>query len=568
MSKHNTGMNPGLSTNAKAKIYMVALLAWLLVAWHLALVLCSDGLALTNVLAPLSALARLEPTVLGSGITTAPAMIVVGVWVLLIVLFIVAVSVGMASLARRRRLKKQGMVENEALDVRTKGAQKGAHAKDLLEPIAFYNGSPVRPRQEDTGAIVASPRMGKTMYLAVGMIIDAPAAVVATTTKFELVRLTALLRQDIGRVWVFDPEGISRWPDKLRWNVVDGCAEVKTAARRAKAMVAARPVDDGGKNNKFFEDAAVTVLRCFLHAAALGGFTMRDVLTWTRDFSDETPYRVLDNHEDAAPGWGHDLRKFCQGEARETVSSTEMSLSLVLAPLADPRVIEMVCPDDDGESFDPAEFIHSSDTLYLLSEGESGGAAPLVTALLETVIAEGKRASQFTRSGRLSPAITFVLDEVANVAPIPNLPSLMADGGGRGLSVWFFAQAFSQLEARYGRQGAETIWAAAAVKMLLGGSSDDAFLESVSRLLGERRITTANKHLDDDGDASSYSVSTELERKMPISDLREIPEGQALLMYREQPGAIVEIRPYWKRADVKQIRAAEEWCLEEEGITA
>src|SRR5699024_2319669 len=98
------------------------------------------------------------------------------------------------------------------------------------------------------------------------------------------------------------------------------------------------------------------------------------------------------------------------------------------------------------------------------------------TALVSAVVRAGRLASQRTALGRLSPAMTFVLDEVATIAPIPDLPQLMADGGGRGMTPWAVAQDMSQLQTRYGAEGAKTIWGSAAVKLLLGASSNDQFL--------------------------------------------------------------------------------------------
>ena len=252
------------------------------------------------------------------------------------------------------------------------------------------------------------------------------------------------------------------------------------------------------------------------------------------------------------------------------MSSTDMSLALVLKPLADPRVVDMVCPPPPGQEegcFDPTRFASSTDTLYLLCEGGASSTAPLSTALVASVVQCARRVSQRTASGRIEPAMTFILDEVANIAPIPDLPSLMSDGGGRGLSVWAVAQSPSQLRERYGTNGAESIFSAAAAKVLLGGCADDRFLDSVSRLLGERRVSRAGRHYDKRGSTPTYNMTTERERVMPIDQLRTIGEGHALLMYRDIAGAVVELTPWWKRPDAHAFEASMAWALTQEGIT-
>jgi hypothetical protein len=137
--------------------------------------------------------------------------------------------------------------------------------------------------------------------------------------------------------------------------IVAGCADVREAMTRARAMVAARPLNSD-RNSSFFEGASETVLRCLLHAAAIDGQSMREVLAWARDFNDDTPYEILRTNPDAAPGWLQDLRKFCRGAAPETVSSTAMSLGLILEAMADDRVVGLVCPDA-GEGLDVEAFV-------------------------------------------------------------------------------------------------------------------------------------------------------------------------------------------------------------------
>lgn len=556
---------PPLAAKTRANILLLTGGVLLLGAWHVALWATSKGLAFSDVGATLAALVHLDPVNLGEGVTTAGAGVVVSVWLTLV--GVVVGGVAWVVVWRHRRRARSGMVTGVALKKRTStGAPR---EQELLAPIAHYQGRPVRTRSEDSGCVIAPPRQGKTAYLAVGQVIDAAGAVVATSTKVDLLRLTARPRSERGRVWVFDPEEVSAWPTKAHWDIVAGCEDTRAAMERARAMVGARPLE-GSKNAGFFQESAIAVLRCLLHAAALEGLSMREVLTWTRDFEDESPYDILRNHPEAAPGWLQDLTKFTRADARETVDSTNMSLSLVLAPLADSRVVEMVCPPASGHgaAFDPTQFVGSTDTLILLSEGGHSGVAPLITALVSAVVRAGRLASQRTALGRLSPAMTFVLDEVATIAPIPDLPQLMADGGGRGMTPWAVAQDMSQLQTRYGAEGAKTIWGSAAVKLLLGASSNDQFLESVSRLVGEHRITRSSRQYREKGPVPSYNVSSERERVLPIDQLRQIPEGQGLLLYRDLPAAIVDLTPWWKRHDAKALEKANEWALIQEGVTA
>ncbi|HET7475206.1 MAG TPA: TraM recognition domain-containing protein [Dermatophilaceae bacterium] len=455
-----------------------------------------------------------------------------------------AVVAGVSALGRRGQA---------GLATRSQVRRAGT-ADDAGAPFATYLGAPVRARGEDSALTIAPARAGKTTRLAAGRVVDAPGAVVATSTKADLVRLTAHARGR-GRVHVFDPDRLLAWPTTCRWDATAGCADVREATTRARAMVAARPLG-GGRNAGFFEGASQTVLAALLHAAALDGRSMADVLTWARDFTDDTPYDILRTHPGASHGWVDDLRTFCRAGAPETVSSTAMSLGLVLGALTDPAVLDLLCPEP-GTGLDVEAFVRDgTDTLYLVSEGGAGVAtAPLVTAFAAAVVTAARRHSQTTPTGRLDPPLTLVLDEAANVAPLPDLPTLMADGGGRGITTWAFVQSFAQLRTRWGRDGADTIWGATSIKLILGGCTEADDLERLSKLIGDRRVprrsTTTPTGLltrSTTGNAST-STSSERERVLPVEAIARIPTGQALMLYRALPAALITLPGWWERPD-------------------
>jgi type IV secretory pathway TraG/TraD family ATPase VirD4 len=56
--------------------------------------------------------------------------------------------------------------------------------------------------------IYAGPRVGKSTSYVMPAIASAPGAVVATSNKRDLVDATRLIREKLGRVWVFDPQRV------------------------------------------------------------------------------------------------------------------------------------------------------------------------------------------------------------------------------------------------------------------------------------------------------------------------------------------------------------------------
>lgn len=534
-----------------------------LFAWHVAVVV-TTGADFTYPRAGLDAVyASIRMTKNAHG--AAPVTVVtLAVWVG----SLVTVVIGLGVIVLVRSKSRAGGVGTLASAKDLQRSVTPRRSIETTQPFARLNGRDLRLRTEDNGAVVGPPRMGKTMYLVMGLITDASGAVVATGTKPEVYRLTAFGRSQLGRVFVVDPEGVSPWPDKARWDIVAGCEVDEEAQERADALVGSRDLGEGG-NAQFFQEAASTVLRCLLHAAALKpGGSMRDVLRWSRDFSDEEPYEILRNHPAAKDGWIEDLKKFCRGDAHETVSSTDMSLGLVLKCFGLGNVLETVCPPR-GSGFDPSKHYQTKDTIYLLSRsGKTSLAAPVITALVTAIERAARLAAGHTATGRIDVPMTMVLDEVANVAPVRDLASLMSDGGGRGVLVWPFVQSRQQLAQRYGREDAKTILDSASAFLMLSGSKDFDHLKELSDLAGMTRVerTSHSTSSGNSGNGGSTQHSTEREALLAPERIRTMGTGKALMFYRDQAPAIVDLVPWWDRRDKSQFEESIRWTRTKEGL--
>src|SRR3954452_939348 len=77
---------------------------------------------------------------------------------------------------------------------------------------------------EEVVLIVAPPRSGKTAWIG-NVVIDAPGACVATSTRTDLYGHTVRLRSGKGPVAVFNPEDLGGVGSTLRWSPLTGCRE-------------------------------------------------------------------------------------------------------------------------------------------------------------------------------------------------------------------------------------------------------------------------------------------------------------------------------------------------------
>ena len=92
-------------------------------------------------------------------------------------------------------------------------------------------------RCEDVKLTLGGPRHGKSVE-EICRIIDAPGAVIATSTRADLYEKTHRLRAERGPVFVFNPSGIGGIATDVTFDPLTGCTEPKTAVDRAGDLIA------------------------------------------------------------------------------------------------------------------------------------------------------------------------------------------------------------------------------------------------------------------------------------------------------------------------------------------
>lgn len=423
----------------------------------------------------------------------------------------------------------------------------------LVTRIGKLGGKDLWAQSEDSKGVLAPPREGKTNYLAVELVRDAPGPVLATSTKADLLMITGVGRQAKGRVWVLDMEAMTGWPDQVRWNPVAGCDDVEVAIRRGQAWAGAQPMN-GVKGGDWFNSKAGAVLGRLLHVAAISGKSMRDVVTWSNNLQSKEPQNLLHQHgEIAAPGVLEYLEGVANSRAGETTDSIQQTLSGLLEPLAAPRVLEQLSPPP-GQEFDIHRFLTSeADSLVLVCDEQIGlDTAPLVSMFANEVLSEARRISQAERGGRFWPAVRFVLDEAPNLAAFPKMPSIVADSGGRGIEVFWFAQAESQLVDRWGENGAKTILASTNVRYYLPGL-DLETVKPLSEQMGtfDRKRTSMTRQADG---SVSRSQQDEERPVMRPEEIQQLPSRSAIVRYRNLRPMHLQLTPWWERPDAEQIK--------------
>ncbi|MFF5794589.1 type IV secretory system conjugative DNA transfer family protein [Paeniglutamicibacter sp. NPDC012692] len=411
---------------------------------------------------------------------------------------------------------------------------------------------------EDSCWTYAPARAGKTLTIVAPGILGAPGPVLATSTKVDVLTHTAVPRLDVGRVSAFDLEQITGWPHQVVWDPVRGCQDEDEALARGKAW--ARATSKGNvKGGDWFADQAAAVLGRLLHAAALEGRDLRDVMRWAADFTDAEPVEILRRHGAPEPFVARlvDLRSSRAGEA---VDGIKMTLQGLFEPLASGRVLAQLVPEGRA-AFDAEAFLSGRNTVYVIADGDASPLAPLVTMFTDFVFRTAKRLSQQRAGGRLWPVFTMFLDEAPNVAAIRDMPAVLSESGGRGIRVLGFSQSFAQNEARWGTDAARAIQETANVVVLMPGLKREA-LKDYAAEMGTKHRQRRSRSTGRGG--GSTTTSLEEVQVMKAEEIKHLRVGQALVVYRNLPPFVGRMHPLWERKDWKllkeQSRQAERMC--------
>ena len=358
----------------------------------------------------------------------------------------------------------------------------------------------------------------------------------------------------LGPVAVFDPQQLAAGvPGGLRWSPVRGCELPQTAMIRARGLAAGTGMTRGVEGGDFWAGQTEAVLRGLLHAAAVDGRGAADLYRWSLDPAGCADAVAILARSGAAPGWDDALDQAVNADPR-TRDSIWLGVRQALSSLADPRVLDAVTPRA-AEAFDPAAFLSDRGTLFVLGTASgAGAAAALVAALVEDMVETARRIAAASPGGRLDPPLLLALDEIGNLAPLPSLPALMAEGGGTGITTVAVLQSLSQARDRWGEQAANTIWDAAIAKVILGGGSNARDLADLSALIGERDEDVHSTSRDHRGGRTT-SWNT---RRIPVMDtsrLRTLPFGTGVLLLRSAAPIVLDLQPWSARRDAAALAA-------------
>lgn len=288
--------------------------------------------------------------------------------------------------------------------------------------------------------------------LALRAIHAARGPLLVVTSDPALCTMARDVRRTLGPTHVYDPGHLTDAPARVRWSPVAGCTSRRTSALRATALLApVRPLRGG---DPAVTDTATTLLGCWLHAAAVAGLPFRQVHRWASGASAHEPVRILRTHPQATSGSAGELESALTAHPERRSSAQEL-ITLALGAMSAVHIRD-ACAPTRADSLAVESFAAEGGTLLVVGEAIDDprtrpGAMPLLTALAADVVERGRRMAERSSAGRLDPPLTLVLDDIASVAPVPELPELLADAHELGMPTTLLVRSEEQLRARWPR---------------------------------------------------------------------------------------------------------------------
>jgi type IV secretory pathway TraG/TraD family ATPase VirD4 len=364
-------------------------------------------------------------------------------------------------------------------------------------------------------------------------------------------RATAPSRGAEGWSFLYDPSGEVECPpgvERIGWSPLTTASNWDAAVVTADAMVGASRLSGQRAGEHHWSERAGALLSTLIHAAATEELPMRDVLQWIDRHNGAPALEILDsNAGEDAPATDL-LAGIVATDSREQSSIWSTASGVVAAYRT-----KAALASTREASLDFDAFCAGPNTLYLCASGRRQRQfAPLVVAMVGDV-----RDAAYTRSrdGSAGPPTLLALDEVANIAPIPDLPAMVSEGAGQGLLILACLQDLSQARTRWG-PAADGFLSLFGTTVVLRGIADTATLRDISALAGDREVpaVTVNRSADRWGRVRpSTSVGTKREPGLPVDAVAHGRPGGALVLGPDKMVEQITLTPAHERSPWREL---------------
>ena len=272
-----------------------------------------------------------------------------------------------------------------------------------------------------------------------------------------------------------------------------------------------------------------------MHAAALRGISLR---SFSRDIDRRNGLEGLEVLRDH---YGNDHQSIALLEGILATDDRERSgIWSTASGLLDGLRTDAAQRTSRLPELDVASFLQTRSQLHVVAPSRHQSImTPLVVGLIEEVV--HRTYQDFQKGARL----TLALDELANVAPLPGLPSIVSEGGGQGVITMACLQDLSQARARWGVSG-ESFLSLFPTSLVLPGIADRPTLELLSALGGRIERDQISHSIGRRGKINGGVRSQREQIRLTPSDVAHGRQGMALGLGPNKEMEWIRLTPYFR----------------------
>ncbi len=382
--------------------------------------------------------------------------------------------------------------------------------------------------------VLGPSRSGKTTSLIIPNLLMTSRSCLVTSTKDDVVRAMSGARHD-GSTLLFDPSGTVATPPGVRRVGYSPVRQSRTwdgavlAARSLVDVSRRRHLDDGDSH---WNERAGALVAPLLHGAALRGESLGQLASRVdARRGEDVLFELRERYGDAHPAVSL-LEGVLATEERERSGIWSTTSGLFAGVRTDAaRAAAREAP------LDVERFLSGPHQLHVVAPSRyQAVSVPLVVGLIEEVV--HATYDHHHRGARL----LLALDELANVAPLPRLASVVSEGGGQGVITLACLQDLSQARSRWGAN-ADGFLSLFPTTVILPGIADRTTLELVQRLAGRDLVPTHHLQHSRRGRREGFSRSWVERDNATLSDVAQGRPGFALGLTERKELRWIELTP-------------------------
>jgi type IV secretion system protein VirD4 len=390
---------------------------------------------------------------------------------------------------------------------------------------------------ERSTLVLGPSRSGKTSSIVVPNLLITSRSCVITSTKNDVVTSMARSQRN-GATLLFDPSGTV--PTPLGVHRI-GYSPIRQSMQWDGAVLAARSLIDvarrgrGDRGDDHWTERASALVAPLLHGAAIRNESIGQLASRIDERKcDDILHDLTERNGESHPSVTT-LRGVLATEERERSGIWSTAAGLFAGVRTDAaRASAREAP------LDVAAFLAGPHQLHIVAPSRHQAVSiPLVVGLVEELVhATYDRHHEGAR-------LLLALDELANVAPLPRLASIVSEGGGQGVLTLACLQDLSQARSRWGTQ-ADGFLSLFPTTVVLPGIADRSTLEMLRHLAGRAMEPSTTVQFGPRGRSAGRSTSWIERDRASIGELANGRPGYAIGLDANKTMRWVQLTPAYR----------------------